>query len=213
MALNKDYYKILGIPPISSAEDIRKAYRKLSKKYHPDLNPTLRTLAEDKMKELVEAYNILNDTEKRHEYDAQPQFQIKRSKKITRSGDITSDDFARKNQPREKSFIERLLATFTGKKDASDTGGGVDFKQADVHFTLGLSMAEQDNFVEQAHSEFKLAVKFDPTFAEAHYNLGLMDYKLGNFDESRISFQKVLQIQKTDPMSQKMIQLLREDIQ
>lgn len=58
-----EYYKILGIKEGSSQEDIKKAYRKLSKKYHPDLNPNNKE-AEDKFKKIVEAYEILTGKQK-----------------------------------------------------------------------------------------------------------------------------------------------------
>ena len=63
-----DYYQLLGVTKTSSAEEIRKAYRKLARKYHPDLNPGNST-AEQKFKEINQAYEILSDSEKRAAYD------------------------------------------------------------------------------------------------------------------------------------------------
>jgi len=211
MAAKKDYYKILGVAPVAPQDEIRKAYRMLSKKYHPDLNPHLRTIAEDRMKELVEAYNVLNNPEKRKDYDSQPQFQVRRFQKSRRKA-LTSGDFAKKPKfKKEPSLLERLLSPFLKKKESSDSGTVIDYKQADVHFTLGLSMAEQEAFYEQAKSEFKLSIKFDPNFLESFYNFGLMSYKLGEFEEAKVNFQKVLQIDKDDQLARKMIQLLRDD--
>jgi curved DNA-binding protein len=64
----KDYYKILGTDKKASAEDIKKAYRKLAMKYHPDRNKGDKK-AEEKFKELSEAYAVLSDKEKRKQYD------------------------------------------------------------------------------------------------------------------------------------------------
>ena len=64
----KDYYKILGVERGASQEDIKKAFRKLARKYHPDLNPGSKT-AEDKFKDLNEAYEVLEDPQKRARYD------------------------------------------------------------------------------------------------------------------------------------------------
>ncbi|MGC8554123.1 MAG: DnaJ C-terminal domain-containing protein [Candidatus Acidulodesulfobacterium sp.] len=64
----KDYYKILGIDKTAAGEEIKKAYRKLARKYHPDVNPNDKT-AESKFKEIQEAYDILKDEKKRKEYD------------------------------------------------------------------------------------------------------------------------------------------------
>ena len=63
-----DYYKILGVPRGASDEEIKKAYRKLARKYHPDLNPGDKT-AEARFKEIQEAYAVLSDPKKRAQYD------------------------------------------------------------------------------------------------------------------------------------------------
>jgi DnaJ-class molecular chaperone len=64
----KDYYKILGVDKNASQKDIQKAYRKLARKFHPDVNPGDKD-AEEKFKELNEANEVLSDTEKRKKYD------------------------------------------------------------------------------------------------------------------------------------------------
>jgi curved DNA-binding protein len=69
MGTNKDYYKTLGVSRNASAEDIKKAYRKLARRYHPDLNPGNKE-AEEKFKEIQEAYDVLSKEDKRRMYDA-----------------------------------------------------------------------------------------------------------------------------------------------
>jgi curved DNA-binding protein len=64
----KDYYKILGVDKKASADEIKKAYRKLALKYHPDKNPNNKA-AEDKFKEINEANEVLSDPEKKKKYD------------------------------------------------------------------------------------------------------------------------------------------------
>lgn len=64
----KDYYKILGVEKTASQEEIKKAYRKLAVKYHPDKNKGDKN-AENKFKEVAEAYEVLKDPEKRRKYD------------------------------------------------------------------------------------------------------------------------------------------------
>lgn len=65
----KEYYDVLGIPKESSEDQIKKAYRRQALKWHPDKNPNNRQEAEDKFKEIGEAYSVLSDTNKRTAYD------------------------------------------------------------------------------------------------------------------------------------------------
>ncbi|HJQ76560.1 MAG TPA: molecular chaperone DnaJ [Acidimicrobiia bacterium] len=66
--VEKDFYEVLGVAESATPEEIKKAYRKLAQKHHPDANPG-DTAAEDRFKEISEAYSILSDTEQRKEYD------------------------------------------------------------------------------------------------------------------------------------------------
>src|SRR5215470_8519914 len=68
MSPKHDYYETLGVQRKASADDIRKAYRKLARKFHPDLNPGDKS-AEDRFKNVQEAYDILSDSKKRQMYD------------------------------------------------------------------------------------------------------------------------------------------------
>ena len=69
MAESKDYYDILGVSKSANADEIKRAYRKLAKKYHPDANPDNKEEAEAKFKEVNEAYSVLSDDSKRAQYD------------------------------------------------------------------------------------------------------------------------------------------------
>ena len=68
MAAKGDYYEILGVSHSTSEEDVKKAYRKLALRYHPDRNPGDKT-AEERFKEVSEAYQVLSDPDKRSQYD------------------------------------------------------------------------------------------------------------------------------------------------
>src|SRR4030042_7121832 len=66
---SRDYYDILGVGKKASEDEIKRAYRKLAMKYHPDKNPNKKKEAEERFKEINEAYAVLSDKEKRKQYD------------------------------------------------------------------------------------------------------------------------------------------------
>ena len=68
MVNKRDYYEVLGLAKGATPEEIKKAYRKLAVKYHPDKNPGDKE-AEEKFKEIAEAYAVLSDEKKKQEYD------------------------------------------------------------------------------------------------------------------------------------------------
>src|SRR2546423_5340989 len=69
MATRPDYYKTLGVDKKATADEIKKAYRKLARQYHPDRNPDDKK-AEERFKEVSQAYDVLGDPEKRKQYDS-----------------------------------------------------------------------------------------------------------------------------------------------
>lgn len=93
MAERKDYYKILGVDKNASQDDIKKAYKKLALKYHPDRNPNDKS-AEAKFKEASEAYEVLGDESKRKEYD-NPQSTFEFHSSGPNFGGMNMDDILR----------------------------------------------------------------------------------------------------------------------
>ena len=102
----KDYYQILGMPRTATEEQIKRAYRKLAMQYHPDRNPGREKWANEKFKEINEAFSILGDPEKRRQYD---QFGT-----VGNVGDIFGSPFTR-------TTFEDLMKDFGG------SGLGFDF--------------------------------------------------------------------------------------
>lgn len=201
----RDYYMVLRVKPIATPDEIRKAYRELSKKYHPDLNPGMKAASDEKMKELVAAYNVLNAKDKRKEYDAQPWFQYRKFAKGREKP--AAKDFGKKAGKKKEGLLSKLANMF---KKEGGAKSGHDPKQADVHFMLGLSMAESDNFLDQAKAEFAKAISYDPKHLEAQYNLALVSYKNGEFDEARRGLNDVLSVNSGDQMAKHLLKLLHD---
>lgn len=90
MAEKRDYYEILGVPRTASKDEIKKAYRKLAMKHHPDMNKDKTKEAEEKFKELSEAYEVLADDDKKKRYD---QYGHEGVQSTFRSGGFDWSDF------------------------------------------------------------------------------------------------------------------------
>lgn len=131
MSMLKDYYRILGVPQTASAEEIKKAYRALVLKWHPDAHPEVDTTAQ--IKEINEAYSILSDSDSRTRYDTEYQFYRYAYPGIDKTGNagIRDDyeiqdeklkqDVARAQKAAEE-YLRDLLASL--KKDSLSAAKG-----------------------------------------------------------------------------------------
>ncbi len=147
----KDYYKTLGVGRDASADDLKKAFRKLARKYHPDINPG-DAEAESKFKEINEAYEVLSDAEKRKKYDqfgadwnryqqagsAQSGFDW--SRYASQPGGVRVDFGQDFGGGGFSDFFETLFGTMGGRSTSGFGGGaraqkGQDYEQA-VDITL-----------------------------------------------------------------------------
>ena len=141
----KDYYQILGIPRSATDDDVRKGYRNLARKHHPDLNPGDKS-AEDKFKEINEAYEVLSDSSKRQQYDDLGQdsnngsgFRQRPDGAGGDSGFSNGGDAF--NEHEDNQFSSFFESVFGGRRSAR---GGVSFRMAgqDVNATIPLTLEE-----------------------------------------------------------------------
>ena len=182
----KDYYKILGVEKKASQDEIKKAYRKLALKYHPDTNQT--TEAEAKFKDIQEAYEVLKDHDKRAKYDRLGSNWNKHRRSGGSSQDFDwSQWFNQQNKGRSSrggrtvndffnqgggisDFFEKIFGSTYGQQDGGG-GFGSQFRQqqpvkgSDVETSVEISLEEAysgTNRVLTINNKEKLDIKFKP---------------------------------------------------
>jgi curved DNA-binding protein len=121
----KDYYSILGVNKTASADEIKKSFRRLARKYHPDMNPGDKQ-AEARFKEVSEAYEVLSDSEKRQRYDQYGQYWKQAGQGWPSGGggvgvDVGGFDFSQYGSFDE--FINELLGRFNTGAGPTPKGG------------------------------------------------------------------------------------------
>jgi len=153
----EDYYQILGVEKGAGPEDIKKAYRKLALKYHPDRNPNNRE-AEEKFKKISEAYAVLSDSEKRKQYDSFGSDQF--SQRFSQEEIFRNVDFSQilrdlgfggpgKDDPRFRGTGRQGTYTFRGGDPFADLFGQrrqeyyqMPQKGEDLHYNLSITLEE-----------------------------------------------------------------------
>lgn len=138
-----DYYKVLGLGKNASPAEIKKAYRKLARKYHPDLNPG-NAEAEQKFKQINEAHEVLGDPEKRPKYDqygkdwahAEAFEEARRSEARSRASQSYGPGGG--TDPEFSAFFESMFGDFAGRGSARSRG----FRGPDLTAHLDLDLTE-----------------------------------------------------------------------
>src|SRR5687768_16516040 len=126
-----DYYKILGLDKNASAEDIRKAFRKLARKHHPDLNPNDKE-AHKRFQQINEANEVLSDPEKRKKYDQYgkdwkhaEQFEQAKQQQGRGHAERTGSTYESFDDDRFSDFFESLFGTGSQRSQARYRGQDV----------------------------------------------------------------------------------------
>jgi len=140
--MDKDYYRILGVERKASAAEVKRAYRKLARKYHPDLNPGDKA-SEAKFKEIQEAYSVLSDPKKKSQYD---QFGFVGDQPPPGAGQrayssgFEGFDFSDYGSSSFADFFENLF----GRGGTRPTRAGTE-RGEDLHYTMKIGFAEAVN--------------------------------------------------------------------
>jgi molecular chaperone DnaJ len=139
--MKRDYYEVLGVPKNAAPEQVKKAYRKLARQYHPDVNPD-KAEAEEKFKEVSEAYEVLMDPQKRQVYD---QFGHEGVRSSFGSGGFQWSDFTHQSDIEDLfgrifsgdifggRFGESIFDMFGGRRRGPPKGADI---RVDVHISL-----------------------------------------------------------------------------
>jgi molecular chaperone DnaJ len=137
----KDYYEVLGVVQSASSEEIKKAYRKLALKHHPDRNKGDKT-AEAKFKEASEAYHVLSDKERRTNYD---QFGHAAFEGAGGRGGFSNFDFSSAFSDIFGSDVfDDFFEGFGGSRTRRQRRSS-DFRGADLRYNLSISLEEAYN--------------------------------------------------------------------
>jgi DnaJ-class molecular chaperone len=142
----QDYYEVLGVSRTATADDIKQAYRKLARKYHPDVNPG-DTTAEEKFKDIGEAYAVLSDPEKRKRYDQLGE-NWKTGADFTpppgwEGGHVEYGDFGDLfGGGRGSGGFSDFFATLFGARRGPSAGAGFAMRGRDIEAAIELSLEE-----------------------------------------------------------------------
>ncbi|KPK67330.1 hypothetical protein AMJ87_13520 [candidate division WOR_3 bacterium SM23_60] len=149
--MKKDYYELLGISKNATAEEIKRAYRSKAKQHHPDMNPDNKKEAEEKFKEISEAYEVLMDPQKKQMYD---QYGHEGVSQTFKGGGFSWEDFHHFDD------LQDILGNLFGGSIFGDFFGGGQRTQrrgprrgGDIHVILSVSLEE---IVGRARKKFKV---------------------------------------------------------
>ncbi|MCH8013554.1 MAG: DnaJ domain-containing protein [Candidatus Dadabacteria bacterium] len=187
MAAARDYYKILGVSKNASKEDIKKAYRSLARKYHPDLNPDDK-MAEEKFKELQEAHEVLSDEEKRKTYDMFGSAEFRPGGQTTwrRAGDPGGSSYqytySSKDFPGFEDIFKDIFGFRGDPRARRGTGRGTGGAFRDI-----FSYASREKPTKGKDLEYQIEIDFNTAIKGGVRDISISRQKLNNVITEKLS--------------------------
>ncbi|MGM9992644.1 MAG: DnaJ domain-containing protein [Candidatus Bruticola sp.] len=204
----RDHYLVLGVSPSANSDMIKSAYRKLSKTYHPDVYKGDPKEAQDMMSAITRAYEVLSNLEQRREYDNAGIFRMRVPKGFNNTAvDIESmvmrsSDLNKKNK--KPGLWDKIKALFGHKPEVKH-----DSARARGILSVVMGMANQPELRDECCLQLQKAVEADPSIMEIQYDLAIMCYKLGRFDEAKQALNTCLKLKPDDKHTQRFLAILQ----
>jgi DnaJ-class molecular chaperone len=129
-----DYYKLLGVSRTAKADEIKKAYRKLARQYHPDVNPG-NAISEDRFKEISEAFEVLSDPKKREIYDSHGYYSEQAANASARG---PSFDFANFGAANFRDIFSEIFSSVRSQSNQIRRPA----RGSDIEFALGVTFEQ-----------------------------------------------------------------------
>lgn len=167
MSDSRNYYKILQVSPEASIEDIKQAYRRLARQYHPDLHPENPETA-DRFKEICEAYEVLSDSVQRTQYD---QGLDDNSTKTQKAGASPQDFYVRAAAKALNIDYRGAVADYTQAIELNPKFFEAYLKRGEILYKLGDARGTL--------RDCNQALRLNPNLVQAHYYKGRARYRLG----------------------------------
>src|SRR3990167_8057754 len=178
----KDYYKILGVSKTATKEEIKKAYRALARKYHPDLNPGKKD-TEEKFKEVQEAHEVLSDEEKRKTYDMFGSAEFRPGGRTTwKRADDTGQAYEYSYSANAFSGFEDIFKDLFGSAGEGRPGRGRGETFRDIFSTVTKERASRGRDL-----EYQIEIDFDTAIRGGVRDLSISRQKQEGVETEKLS--------------------------
>jgi curved DNA-binding protein CbpA len=193
--VDKDYYKILGLNSSASEEEIKKAFFRLAKKYHPDRHRDTKDGNYDiKFAQINEAYNVLKDRKAKTDYDI-------KSKGYSSKKNRTAQEKYRAEEFYQTAQKALKMKDFNSAIDLLKAATRLEPDRAEYYSALGVALSEKPRRLHEAREMCEKAVEMEPYDVENYIRLGLV-YKKANLEmRARKQFERALRWEPEHPVA------------